>query len=92
MSLHNEVQTIINLKGTIFSYITPCRPLRVNRRFGGTYRFYLQGRKISPITCFHAGFLFGLFFGPEGGGDCSYETLVDSTDYTALYPRGWKSS
>jgi hypothetical protein len=29
------------------SDITPCSPLSVNRRFGGTYRRNLQGRKIS---------------------------------------------
>jgi hypothetical protein len=35
------------MKSTIFSEITPCSPLKVNRRFGGTYRLHLQGRKIS---------------------------------------------
>jgi hypothetical protein len=29
---------------TIFSDITPCSPLKVNRRFGGTYRLHLQSR------------------------------------------------
>jgi hypothetical protein len=28
--------------------ITPYSPLKVNRRFGGTYRLHLQGRRISP--------------------------------------------
>jgi hypothetical protein len=32
------------LKSTIFWDITPCSPLSVNRRFGGTYRLHLQGR------------------------------------------------
>jgi hypothetical protein len=27
--------------------ITPCSPLKVNRRFGGTYRLYLLGRRIN---------------------------------------------
>jgi hypothetical protein len=31
----------------IFWDITPCSPLRINRRFGGTYRLHLRGRKIS---------------------------------------------
>jgi hypothetical protein len=35
------------MKSIIFWDITPCSPLSVNRRFGGTYRLYLQGRKIS---------------------------------------------
>jgi hypothetical protein len=32
------------MKSTIFWDITPCSPLSVNRRFGGTYRLHLQGR------------------------------------------------
>jgi hypothetical protein len=28
--------------------ITPCGPFKVRRRFGRTYRLYLQGRKIGP--------------------------------------------
>jgi hypothetical protein len=33
-------------KSTIFWDITPCSLLSVNRRFGGTYRLHLQGRRI----------------------------------------------
>jgi hypothetical protein len=36
------------LKGTILWDIKPCSPLKVNRRFGGTYQLHLQGRLISP--------------------------------------------
>jgi hypothetical protein len=32
-------------KNTVFWDVTPCRSC-VNRRFGGTYRLHLQGRKI----------------------------------------------
>jgi hypothetical protein len=32
-------------KSTIFWDITPCSPLSVNRRFGGTFRFHVQGRR-----------------------------------------------
>jgi hypothetical protein len=39
--------TVLMLKSTIFWDTTPCSPLKVNRRFGGTYRLYFQGRKIS---------------------------------------------
>jgi hypothetical protein len=56
----------------IFWDITPCSPPKVNRRFGGTYRLYLQGGIISRAllaTCFHSGILLGLFFVPENGGD-----------------------
>jgi hypothetical protein len=35
------------IKSTIFWDRTPCSPLKVNRRFGGTYRLYLQGRRVS---------------------------------------------
>jgi hypothetical protein len=45
--------------------ITRCSPLKVNRRFRGTYCLYLQGRSKgqarNSATCFHDGFLFGLF-------------------------------
>jgi hypothetical protein len=54
-----------HLKNTIFWDITSCRPLKVNRRFGATFRLHLQGRKISRVRnqresrwkaelCFHA--------------------------------------
>jgi hypothetical protein len=45
--------------------------LKVNRRFGGVYRLYLQGRSIiqSITTCFHADSLVGLFFDTENGSD-----------------------
>jgi hypothetical protein len=44
-------------------------------------------------TCFHAGFFLGLFFDPEDGGDMFLRNVgLLSTDYTALYPRGQKSS
>jgi hypothetical protein len=52
--------------------------LKVNRRFGATYRLNLQGRKIRRAknqpkaelaTFYYAGFLLGLFFEPEDGSD-----------------------
>jgi hypothetical protein len=42
-----EVLTAVNMKSIIFWDITPCSPLGVNRRFGGTYRLVLQGKKVS---------------------------------------------
>jgi hypothetical protein len=41
----SEVLTAVVMKSTIFWDITPCSPLSVNRRFGGTYRLHLHGRK-----------------------------------------------
>jgi hypothetical protein len=68
------------MKSVNFWDITPCSPLKVSRRFGGTYRLYLEGRRNNfskkPASkqvasrafisaCFHAGFLLGLFFCPK---------------------------
>jgi hypothetical protein len=44
------------LKSSVVWDITPCIPLKVSRRFGGSYLL-------------HAGFLLGSFFDPEDGGD-----------------------
>jgi hypothetical protein len=38
-------QNIIKMKSIVFWDITPCSPLRFNRRFGGTYHLHLQGRR-----------------------------------------------
>jgi hypothetical protein len=40
-----EVFTAVTMKSAVFWDLTPCRYC-VNRRFGGTYRLHLQGRKI----------------------------------------------
>jgi hypothetical protein len=37
--------TLFVIKSTIFWDITPCSPLKVSRRFGGTYHLHLQGRR-----------------------------------------------
>jgi hypothetical protein len=41
------VLTAVVMKSIIFWDITPCSPMKVNRRSGGTYRLHLQGRRIS---------------------------------------------
>jgi hypothetical protein len=78
-----EDSTAVVMKSSIFWDITPCSPLKVNRRFGWTCHLHLQGRRISQARnqrearskqstdCYllHAGFLHGLFFGLEDGGD-----------------------
>jgi hypothetical protein len=61
------------MKSIDFWDITPSSPLKLNQRFGGTYRLHLQGRRISRArnqreSRFHAGFLLVLF-DPEDGGD-----------------------
>jgi hypothetical protein len=51
----------------------PCSLLKGKLRIGGTFRLHLQGRmQSSAYTCFHAGFLLGLFFDPE------YNSLTES--------------
>jgi hypothetical protein len=68
----------MNSLTSIFWDIKSCSPLKVNRRFGGTYQLHLQGRKINPGRYqrerkwqaeldFHAGVLLGLFLDPEDG-------------------------
>jgi hypothetical protein len=58
------------MKSNIFWDITPCSPLKINRRFGGTYRLHLQGRKISlQDFSVKAGGKLSLFFDLEDGGD-----------------------
>jgi hypothetical protein len=42
-------------KSTIFLDITPCSPLSVNRRFGGTYRLHLAGQRASRARSMKAG-------------------------------------
>jgi hypothetical protein len=38
---------VVVMKSTIFWDITPCSPSKVNRRFGGTHRIFLEIRTIS---------------------------------------------
>jgi hypothetical protein len=40
---------IPTLKIIIFWDITPCSPLKINRRFGGTYRFHLQAEQETSV-------------------------------------------
>jgi hypothetical protein len=45
MTLYSKNRTILSLKNIVFWDMAPCRYC-VKRRFGGTYRLHLQGRKI----------------------------------------------
>jgi hypothetical protein len=69
------------MKRIIFWDMIPCSPFSFNRRFGGTYRLHLQGRRnkfskpaskgllnLFLATRLLAGFLI-YFFDPENGGD-----------------------
>jgi hypothetical protein len=59
------------MKSSIFWNITPCNPIKVNRRSRRTYGLHLQGQKVNYARNHHeAGrFLLGLFFDPEDGDD-----------------------
>jgi hypothetical protein len=43
--VRSEVFTAVTMKNTVFWDVAPCRSCE-NRRFGGTHRHNLQGRKI----------------------------------------------
>jgi hypothetical protein len=38
---------------TVFLDVTPCSPLLVHQRFGGTKYFHLQRRKVSSVCCLY---------------------------------------
>jgi hypothetical protein len=44
ISVRFEVFMAVTMKNAVFWYVPQCRSC-VNRRFGGTYRLHLQGRK-----------------------------------------------
>jgi hypothetical protein len=83
---------------SVFWDITPCSPLKVNRRFGGTCRLHLHGLRISQAinqhkacsACYllHTGYLLGLFFDDGDGGNMFLQNVGwPSTDYMVLCPR-----
>jgi hypothetical protein len=72
------------IKSSVFLNMTSCSPLEVNRRFGSTSSLHLQGpgQRALFVTCVQDGFLIGIFFDPEDGGDMFlYNDGWLSTDY-----------
>jgi hypothetical protein len=43
----SEVLTAVTINSYIFWDITPCSPVKVNRRFGRKYHLHLQGLRVS---------------------------------------------
>lgn len=80
------------VKSTVFRDMTLCSPLKVSRRFGGTYYLQLQGRKESQASnwqaaCFMLDSLLGIFFELDGGGDVLLRKFCWlSSDHTGLIP------
>jgi hypothetical protein len=71
-------QRFIAMKSMVFWGMTPCSPLSFNRRFGGTYRLHIQGRRnrfSKPASNQSAAchlltrWFAELFFDPEDGDD-----------------------
>jgi hypothetical protein len=67
------------MKSSVFRDITPCTPLKVIRRFGGTCRLHLQGRRISQARNQRESRVSGSEMFLRNFGWLS-------TEYTALYP------
>jgi hypothetical protein len=69
------------VKSSVFYDITACSPLNVSRLVGGTYHFHLQGRRMNQAKNQReavsklAGFVCGLFFDPEHGGDMFHRNM-----------------
>jgi hypothetical protein len=74
---HSDTATSARLlwDGTHPENSMPCSPLKAKRRFGGTYRLHLLGRRRRLATCFLLDLLFDLRF------------RFLPADYTALHPR-----
>jgi hypothetical protein len=85
-----------SMKNAIFWDVAPCRSC-VNRRFGGTHRLQLQGRKTrergTRVRCLQPRwFLARGFFYPEDGGDTFLRNVGSHKIYTASHPRRRHSS
>jgi hypothetical protein len=84
-----EVLAAVVMKSSIFCYITPCNPLKVNRGFGGTYRLHLQGRIIYRPRYQRESRRLAEFYSEDGGDMFLRNVGWFSTGFTALYPRIW---
>jgi hypothetical protein len=51
--VYNNKGKFTIIKSSIFRDVTPCSSLKVNQRFGGTCRLYLQRRRISQARNQH---------------------------------------
>jgi hypothetical protein len=70
------------LKNAVFWGVAPCRCGRLNRRFEGSYRLHLQGRKTVLQLPAHAGSSLADFSTLKMEAIRSFETSVQSTTST----------
>jgi hypothetical protein len=85
-----EVFTSVTMKNAVFWDMGPCRSC-VNRRFGGTYRLHLQGRKICERGTSVSRWLESAVY-PENEIDTFLRNVGSHMIYTAPYPRKWHST
>jgi hypothetical protein len=90
-----EVFTAVTMENAVFWDVALCRSC-VNRRFGGTYRLHLQGRKIRErgTSCSHLLTLvhYSRIFYPEDGGNTFLRKVFWDKINTAPYSRRRHSS
>jgi hypothetical protein len=77
----------------VFWDVMTCSPLKINWCISGTCHCHLQGQRKASSPCYlvHTGFVLGLFFNPEAGGDmfvCNSGWLP--TDYMTLCVRRYE--
>jgi hypothetical protein len=87
-SVRFEILTAVVIKSSIFWDISSCSLLKVNRRFGGTCRLHLQGRRISQAllaTCFILVYCLDYSSTLKMEAKCSSETSFDIQRTTRRY-------
>jgi hypothetical protein len=77
-----EVLTAVLMKSTIFWDITPCSPLKINGRFGGTYRLHLQLYLPSAFTLVSCSAYFSTM---KMEAACSSQTSINFQRNTRRY-------
>jgi hypothetical protein len=87
-----EVSTAVAMKSYVFWDATPCSTVEVDRRFKGTYRIYLQSRKVSQskkptliFACFTLVSSLACSSTMKVGAICPSETWVDLHQATRRY-------